>query len=83
MPNYEYTCTKCENVFDAMVPYEKRDEHQECPECGARESKRGVAMPRMSYSGIHDMYKRAGDGWKEVQQKIKKGSGRRNTIRTK
>jgi hypothetical protein len=56
----------------------------ECPSChkvGA--VLRGITAVQLNYSGTKDMYNRAGNGWKEMQQKIKSGSGRRNSIRTK
>ena len=85
MPNYEYYCTKCDHSFEQIVPCNERDslENTECPECHKKAIKRGVSAVRLSYSSPTDMFTRAGNGWKEVQDKIKKGSGRRNSIRTK
>ena len=56
----------------------------ECPSCHKVGAVfRGVTAVQLSYSGFKDMYHRAGNGWKEMQQKIKRGSGRKNTIKTK
>ena len=56
----------------------------ECPSCHKVGAVfRGVTAVQLSYSGFKDMYNRAGNGWKEMQQKIKRGSSRKNSIRTK
>ena len=55
-----------------------------CPSCHKVGAVfRGVTAVQLSYSGFKSTLSRAGDGWKEVQQKIKSGSGRGNSIRTK
>ena len=69
-----------------MTPIADRDKPtiDECPSCHKVGAVfRGVTAVQLSYSGFKDMYHRAGNGWKEMQQKIKKGSGRKNSIRTK
>jgi len=69
-----------------MTPIADRDKPtiNECPSCHKVGAVfRGVTAVQLSYSGFKDMYHRAGNGWKEMQQKIKKGSGRKNSIRTK
>ena len=35
MPVYMYKCESCDELFDALVQYEVRDETQDCIECGA------------------------------------------------
>lgn len=86
MPYYDYVCEKCHHEFNKFELIDNRDNpvKEACPSCkkiGA--IARGVTAVQLSYSGFKSMYSRAGDGWKEVQQKIKKGSGKGNTIRTK
>jgi putative FmdB family regulatory protein len=86
MPNYDYHCKECGHEFTEMVCIDDRDRPtlDECPSChkvGA--VLRGITAVQLSYSGFKDMYHRAGNGWKEMQQKIKSGSGRKNSIRTK
>ena len=69
-----------------MTPIADRDQPtiNECPSCHKVGAVfRGVTAVQLSYSGFKDMYHRAGNGWKEMQQKIKRGSGRKNTIKTK
>lgn len=86
MPNYDYHCKECGHEFTRMTTIADRDKPNidECPLChkvGA--VLRGITAVQLSYSGFKSMYSRGGDGWKEVQQKIKSGSGRGNSIRTK
>ena len=86
MPNYEYSCQKCGHEFLENCLIDDRDKPttQECPSCHKTGSiKRGVTAVQLSYAGAKDMYARAGNGWKEMQQRIKRGSGRKNSIRTK
>ncbi len=38
MPFYEYQCTKCKVVFDALLTISNREQEEQeltCPECGA------------------------------------------------
>lgn len=86
MPNYDYHCKECGHQFTEMVPIADRDKptFDECPSCHKIGAVfRGVTAVQLNYSGFKDMYNRAGNGWKEVQQRIKKGSARKNSIRTK
>jgi putative FmdB family regulatory protein len=86
MPTYYYECECCKHSFEEFLNIDKRDEplSRKCSNCGAFEKiKRIIRSPRISYEGKYDAFQRAGDGWKEVQQKIKAASGRDNTIRTK
>lgn len=41
-----------------------------------------IGSPRI-VSGVGSVQSKTDDGWKETLQKIKSGSGKRNTIRTK
>jgi putative FmdB family regulatory protein len=83
MPNYGFTCGSCGEEFDQIVPYEKRDDLLECPKCGKTKGKRQISVPAMSYAGAKSDLTRAGAGWNDMLKKIKSGSGRRNTIKTK
>lgn len=62
---------------------DKRDEARECPKCGKQKCKRGVSAVKLSYTGFKSMYSRTSSGWNDVLKKIKKGSGKGNSIRTK
>lgn len=83
MPNYDFTCQSCKHEFTANVPIAKRDDPVQCPECGKDKCNRAVTAVQVSYSGFKDMYTRSSSGWTDVLKRIKKGSGRGNTIRTK
>ena len=86
MPNYDYRCKECHHEFTQMTLIADRDKPTigECPSCHKVGAVfRGVTAVQLSYSGFKDMYNRAGNGWKEMQQKIKRGSSRKNSIRTK
>jgi putative FmdB family regulatory protein len=46
MPFYEYKCTKCGHVFDAMLLLSQRDEEEKrmtCPACGAARPQRLIS----------------------------------------
>lgn len=83
MPNYEFSCECCKEAFDLIVPYDKRDELVECPKCGKVKGRRQLSAPAVSYAGAKTNLSRAGSGWNDMLKRIKKGSARRNTIRTK
>lgn len=44
MPMYEYECQTCGQKFSQFVSLSKRDEAQECPNCGQTKSERMVSM---------------------------------------
>jgi len=86
MPNYEYICDcTLKYRFERFLSIDNRDipTRELCPQCGKPDS-----IKRQQGCGVfvHDMkdpLTRAGDGFKEVQQKIIAGAGRGHTIRTK
>lgn len=82
MPFYNYTCTHCGDQHELNLPIADRDAPtlEECPACGQHSVTREAAAPFTSYEGAVSMHKRAGNGWKEVQQKIKATSGKANSI---
>jgi putative FmdB family regulatory protein len=46
MPFYEYRCTKCNAVFDALLSMSRREEEEHeltCPRCGAGKPKRLIS----------------------------------------
>lgn len=83
MPNYDYSCDECGHEFTENVPIAKRDEHQTCPKCKKKKTTRGVSAVKLSYSGFKSNLSRTSDGWNDVLKKVKKGSGRANSIKTK
>ena len=83
MPNYDFKCLKCDKIEERLVPLSQKDEKVICSCEEKSEMIRLIGSPLFIYDRGKSIYKRAGDGWKEVQDKIKAGSGRGNTIRTK
>jgi len=61
MPIYEYQCGACDHVFERMLSVSEGDEPQECPECGATESRKLV-------SGCN--FNLPGDGWASKNGRI-------------
>lgn len=83
MPNYDFTCQECEHEFTENVPIADRDAPRKCPNCGKKNVKRGVSAVQVSYSGFKDPISRAGNGWNDMLKKVKKASGKENSIRTR
>lgn len=83
MPNYDFKCQACEHEFTENVPIANRDDSFACPQCGKKKVKREVSAVKVSYSGFKENVTRAGSGWNDVLKKVKKASGRENSIRTR
>ena len=83
MPNYDFNCQSCGHEFEQIVPSDKRDDPIECPSCGKKKVVRGVSAVKMSYSSLKSNLTRSGSGWNDVLNKVKKGSGKDNSIRTR
>jgi len=57
---------------------------EECPHCKQIGSvKRIIAAPGISYAGAKTILQRAGSGWNDVLNKVKKASGRKANIETR
>ena len=87
MPLYDYYCDKCGTHFELNLTIANRDSEcgKTCPcdECDGILSRKLIGAPGLSHDYIGPL-KRAGDGFKEVQQKIISTSlGMGHTIRTK
>lgn len=85
--NYDYHCSDCDTRWEQSVRLVDRDlpTQSPCPHCGA-EGKvvRCLSAPSVSYDGggVVSVVRRAGSGWNDVLNKVKKQSGRKNTIET-
>ena len=44
MPIYEYACDDCGEQFEKLVRMSTQDSEVDCPQCGARHSKRRVSL---------------------------------------
>jgi len=86
MPTYDYHCDHCGAVTEIQLTVAERDsaEGTICSECDVGRLSRHITCPGFSYD-VYGVLKRAGDGFKEVQQKIiaSPSVGKGHTIRTK
>lgn len=84
--NYDYVCDCCEASWEKNIPMSDRDIPTEspCPYCGIKAVRRAIAKPSVSYDGggVTSVVRRAGSGWNDVLNKVKKASGRRTNIET-
>ena len=70
MPIYEFINTETDEVFEKVIPLGEYDEYiKNNPHIKRYYS----SAPTLSYSGFKSKETRAGDGWKEVQDRIKSG----------
>lgn len=85
MPYYNYKCKECNREFIEYHSIENRYKPCENP-CPCDLKKENVIYKEFGSSFTYNMIdpiKRAGSGWNDVLTKIKKGSGKNNTIRTR
>ena len=83
---YDYFCIECNERWEETQFINDRDKPIDlpCPNCkGEGCIKRGVASAAISYQGGKSVLQRAGSGWNDVLGKIKKASGRKNSIETR
>ena len=82
MPIYEFKDKKTGEVIEISMPISQYDEYiKNNPDVERYYS----SAPSIRYAGGTTMLQRAGDGWKDVQNKIKKGlpPRLRDNIKTK
>lgn len=83
---YSYKCEACNYFWDESLPMDSRDVPlaAPCPQCGVVGSvKRVISAPGISYAGAKTILQRAGSGWNDVLNKVKKSSGRQAKIETR
>lgn len=83
---YDYHCQACEHHWEEARMVSGRDVPLENPCPGCNESgqiKRVVGSPRISYNGALTVLQRAGSGWNDVLNKVKKNSGKYAKIETR
>lgn len=84
---YTYQCTSCMTVWDASYSMSERNFPltQPCPHCKTADTVKKIitGAPRISYDGAQTVLQRAGSGWNDLLNKVKKGSGRKTTIETR
>ena len=77
---------QCDASWDANLPMDSRDLplSQPCPHCAVDgQIKRTVTAPGISYEGGKTILQRAGSGWNDVLNKVKKASGKQAQIETR
>jgi predicted nucleic acid-binding Zn ribbon protein len=83
---YDYYCIECNARWEETQFMNDRDLPLSlpCPHCAKLECvKRGVVSLAVSYQGGKTVLQRAGSGWNDVLVKIKKASGRKNSLETR
>lgn len=85
MPSYVYKCKNCEYTFTEFYSIDNRDSpcSETCSKCGVHGHIKRVMTPVTFNADHFDAFKQAGNGWKEVQDKIIAGCARNHTIKTK
>lgn len=84
MPTYDYNCNKCNFKFDRFLKISDRNIPTEspCPDCGSLAVSQRIGTPSL-VTQVGSTLSKTSDGWNDVLNKVKKGSGRGNTIHTK
>jgi predicted nucleic acid-binding Zn ribbon protein len=84
---YDYYCEGCKSEWEEQQFLNDRDLPltKPCPQCkNSGQIKRGIfRAPHFSYAGSKSNLRRAGSGWNDVLQSIKKASGKKSTIETR
>ena len=83
---YDYFCTECNARWEETQFMNDRDAPiaLPCQRCGKINCvKRGVVSLAVSYEGGKTVLQRAGSGWNDVLNKVKKASGRQTKIETR
>jgi len=81
MPTYEFKDTKTDEVFEKIMKYEDKVKYlEENPHIQSH-----YTTLNIDHDGGKSVLSRAGDGWKEVQNRIKSGMPPRlrDNIKTK
>lgn len=67
---YLYECQDCDEQFEAMTSIAKREEPQECPDCGEINSRKTITAANLNFPG---------DGWASKNGRIEKQMREKNT----
>ena len=84
MPTYDYMCSECKNVFTNFSKISDRNIPTEslCPSCGSLTVSQKIGNP-LTVTHVGSILSKTSDGWNDVLNKVKGGSGRGSTIHTK
>lgn len=78
MPIYTYHCNRCDEEYDLLVSYDDRDNEKDCMKCLYTNTI--TRIPSWSGGFRSDVPPRLDSDFKQVMKKIKRASGRKNTI---
>lgn len=81
---YSYQCEKCSHIFDMDLEVDHRNDplSKPCPSCSEISVKRNFIAPAI-VSGGGEIISKTDSGWNDTLKRIKKASGKSNTIQTK
>jgi putative FmdB family regulatory protein len=81
---YSFQCSSCESKFDKESSIDDRNKPLEepCPSCGQRTVKRSITSLNIVHQS-GDTLSRTDSGWNDMLKRIKKSSGKDNTIQVK
>jgi putative FmdB family regulatory protein len=84
---YTYLCNSCNEQWEDRQFMNDRDlpVSEPCPHCNEKATVKRIIdfAPRISYEGAQTVLQRAGSGWNDVLNKVKKSSGRYAKIETR
>jgi len=84
---YTYNCENCNETWEDRQLLVDRDlpTSEPCPHCKAEGNVKRIIdfAPRVSYDGAKTVLQRAGSGWNDLLNKVKKSSGRHAKIETR
>jgi len=83
---YDFFCDNCSHEWEETQFMNDRDipTTLPCPKCQTKNKiRRVIRSLAISYEGNQTILQRAGSGWNDVLNKVKKASGRKNSIETR
>jgi putative FmdB family regulatory protein len=83
---YNYHCDSCNGFFEKNIPISDREKpiKRPCPICKKKgQIIRIFEAPSINYEGAISDLKRAGSGWNDVLNRVKKYGGRHSTVETR
>lgn len=85
MPNYEYKCMNCENVFEhfSLIKDRSKPEKKPCTICGEKKIKQVIlTVPFMQMDSRNDIHSAKG-GFKDAMQRVTEAPGIKGSKRAK
>jgi len=56
MPIFEFECTKCKSIYDALTSFDKTEKYKNvsCPECGSKKKEKRMSSPNFAFAQPQD-----------------------------